>query len=303
MSGEACCDRGVRGWRGFTLIELLVVIAIIALLVGILLPALGKARDAARGVKCASNERQLVVCLLLYSTDHKSMFPPNANTPKDYWYDAPRIGRYLPDSNLEVLNTTNPDSSFDDCGEIKNTVGGTVMVCPNHPQGARSYTMNYWASGYIERDCNSNQITRPNGQWGTAFNDTADLSSKMLLIGEAWGTAASSSSITGQVGYYSVSQIGAQGKFGQRFGGGTGVTDFNISPPIPGEFNAIPKSYVPYYRHPNRNSDRQKLQGGAYLGYVDGHCEVKKPEQLFDKTTGFTKRDTLWSILDLTKPE
>ena len=227
MSGEACCDRGVRGWRGFTLIELLVVIAIIALLVGLLLPALGKARDAARGVKCASNERQLVVCLLLYSTDHKSMFPPNANTPKDYWYDAPRIGRYLPDSNLEVLNTTNPDSSFDDCGEIKNTVGGTVMVCPNHPQGARSYTMNYWASGYIERDCNSNQITRPNGQWGTAFNDTADLSSKMLLIGEAWGTAASSSSITGQVGYYSVSQIGAQGKFGQRFGGGPGGVDWS----------------------------------------------------------------------------
>ncbi len=61
--------------RGFTLIELLVVIAIIALLIGILVPALGAARLGARSAVCVSNTRQLVIAATLYLDDHDGALP------------------------------------------------------------------------------------------------------------------------------------------------------------------------------------------------------------------------------------
>ncbi|MCE2654684.1 MAG: type II secretion system GspH family protein [Planctomycetaceae bacterium] len=133
----------------FTLIELLVVIAIIALLVGILLPVLGRAREAARTVKCMANMKQIATGLQSYAGDFKGQIwesgPDPALVPSiRFWYVNARNTR------LPANNATNPYVPGPAFGYLSDV--DKIFECPTNQRKTRvgsstlDLTNPYWSS-------------------------------------------------------------------------------------------------------------------------------------------------------------
>ena len=113
-----------RSRTGFTLIELLVVIGIIAILAAILLPALARAREAARRASCQSNLKQMGLVYRMYSGEAKGFFPPKVRLCDFNPDPVARNYSWMPDALAiypDYLNDVN------------------VLVCPSSSIGARVF--------------------------------------------------------------------------------------------------------------------------------------------------------------------
>ena len=199
-------QRSDRFPAGFTLIELLVVIAIIALLAGLLLPGLGRARQAGLAAACQGNLRQLQLAWLSYAHDHADQLPPNS-----YVYIVGETnGPSLASTSWAPGNVTQ-DTTVSNlmAGVLFPYLGATAIYrCPGDRSTlreadtrrtvprTRSYNLSIWLNCDLAEDTRRTlpEASRPSPADVFTFIDTHEASCVDATFGtyrpdDAWGNA------------------------------------------------------------------------------------------------------------------
>ena len=167
--------------KAFTLIELLVVIAIIALLIGILLPALGRARESAQNLKCTINARSMGTAMELYAADNKNWYPvmpalTNTN-----------VSRYELIGNQNKLGVAGLFSLFQvgqaDWDGVSNTppadlrgyIGGPAQGLRRYPDRSKTPLMDGYMDAYEVLTCPRDKADAhwryPTNWWDALYYD------------------------------------------------------------------------------------------------------------------------------------
>jgi prepilin-type N-terminal cleavage/methylation domain-containing protein/prepilin-type processing-associated H-X9-DG protein len=243
--------RAARG--GFTLIELLVVIAIIAILAGMLLPALGRAKAKATGIACISNNKQLVLAVHLYTGDYQERYPNNftipgtqeAITSKKFNNWVNNVMTWAADGSIDAQSVTNVEWVKN--GVLANYTANALGIykCP----ADKFVSPQQKAKGWTQR-LRSNSM---NALFGRSNNDPNDYTAR----GQSWYASGAYRQFirTSDVPQPSMTWLTLD-EHPDSINDGFFIVDINAT-----QWGDLPASYH---------------NGACGFSFADGHAEVKK---------------------------